>query len=89
MLKAKKKIRVEKHCETAIGWNKKDFLRMKYCFVDIGWRTLQDAIFDFSKKADFKLTSYYLAVTHFSGYFPRKQKGTYMFPSSNLNRTYA
>jgi hypothetical protein len=45
--------------------NKKELLEdERIGFVDIGWRTLQDAIFILKKKkADFKLTSYYLAVT--------------------------
>ncbi|MFZ3118466.1 MAG: hypothetical protein WA159_09120 [Variovorax sp.] len=56
-------------------------------FVDIGWKgTLQDAIFKIlkSKKPGFKITSYYLAVTHFSAHTsPENRKvPAYMFPST-------
>ena len=60
-------------------------------FVDIGWRgTLQDAIFKILKSAkpNFKLTSYYLAVTYFSANTsPENRKvPAYMFPSTRAGK---
>ena len=59
--------------------------------VDIGWRgTLQDAIFKIlkSRKADFKLTSYYFAVTFFSGHtsVDNRKVPTFMFPSQKARK---
>lgn len=74
--------------ETAIGYFEQEGLLRdeRIGFVDIGWRgTLQDAIFKIlkSKKTDFKLTAYYLAVTHFSAHTSAENRKVpaYMFPS--------
>lgn len=87
------KIKIEseaKACrENAIGYFEQEGLLQdeRIGFVDIGWKgTLQDAIFKIlkSKKPDFKITSYYLAVTHFSAHTsPENRKvPAYMFPST-------
>jgi FMN phosphatase YigB (HAD superfamily) len=87
-LKAKVESEARSCRETAIGYFEQEGLLEdeRIGFVDIGWRgTLQDAIFKIlkSKKADFKLTSYYLAVTHFSGntFLENRKVPAYMFPS--------
>ena len=87
------KIKIEseaKACrENAIGYFEQEGLLQdeRIGFVDIGWKgTLQDAIFTIlkSKKPSFKITSYYLAVTHFSAHTsPENRKvPAYMFPST-------
>ncbi len=75
--------------KTVIGYFEQEGLlkNERVGFVDIGWRgTLQDTIHKIlkSKKPNFKLTSYYFAVTHFSAYtLPENRKvPAYMFPSN-------
>ncbi|MCP9235264.1 hypothetical protein [Lewinella sp. JB7] len=87
-LKAKIEAEAKNYRETAVAYFEQEGLLQdqRIGFVDIGWRgTLQDAIFKIlkSKKADFKLTSYYLAVTYYSAYTsPDNRKvPAYMFPS--------
>lgn len=87
-LKAKIESEAKVYRETVIGYFEQEGLLRdeRIGFVDIGWQgTLQDAIFKIlkSKKPDFKLTSYYLAVTHFSAntYFENRKVPAYMFPS--------
>lgn len=87
-LKAKVEAKAKDCRETVIGYFEQEglFQNERIGFVDIGWKgTLQDAIFKIlkSKKIDFKLTSYYLAVTHFSEHTsPNNRKvPAYMFPS--------
>ena len=87
-LKATVESKARAYRETAICYFEQEGLLQdeRIGFVDIGWRgTLQDAIFRIlkSKKPNFKLTSYYLAVTHFSANtFPENRKvSAYMFPS--------
>ncbi|HEV7332746.1 MAG TPA: hypothetical protein VGN63_17030 [Flavisolibacter sp.] len=87
-LKAKVELEARAYRETVIGYFEQEGLLQdeRIGFVDIGWKgTLQDAIFRIlkSKKPDFKLTSYYLAVTHFSANTtPENRKvPAYIFPS--------
>ena len=87
-LKAKIESEARACRETAIGYFEQEGLLQdeRIGFVDIGWKgTLQDAIFKIlkSKKADFKLTSYYLAVTHFSAntFSANRKVPAYMFPT--------
>ncbi|WP_435449943.1 HAD family hydrolase [Variovorax sp. LT1P1] len=89
ILKAKIESEARTCRETVIGYFEQEglFRDERIGFVDIGWRgTLQDAIFKIlkSKKPDFKLTSYYLAVTHFSAHTSRENRKVpaYMFPST-------
>ena len=88
-LKREIESRASDYRETAIGYFEQEGLLQdeRVGFVDIGWRgTLQDAIFKIlkSRKPDFKLTSYYLAVTHFSANTaPENRKvSAFMFPST-------
>ena len=88
ILKAKIESKASAYRETAICYFEQEGLLQdeRIGFVDIGWRgTLQDAIFRIlkSRKPKFKLTSYYLAVTHFSANTsPANRKvSAYMFPS--------
>jgi FMN phosphatase YigB (HAD superfamily) len=87
-LKAKVESEARAYRETAIGYFEQEGLLQdeRIGFVDIGWKgTLQDAIFRIlkSKKPDFKLTSYYFAVTHFSAntFLENRKVPAYMFPS--------
>ena len=88
VLKAKVESEARAYRETAICYFEQEGLLRdeRIGFVDIGWKgTLQDAIFKIlkSKKPSFKLTSYYLAVTHFSANTSSKNRkvSAYMFPS--------
>ena len=87
-LKTKVESKARAYRETVICYFEQEGLLQdeRIGFVDIGWKgTLQDAIFRVlkSKKPDFKLTTYYLAVTHFSANTsPANRKvSAYMFPS--------
>lgn len=88
-LKAKVESAAKNYREAVVGYFEQEGLLRdeRIGFIDIGWRgTLQDAIFRIlkSKKPDFKLTSYYLAVTYYSAYTsPENRKvPAYMFPST-------
>ena len=88
LLKAKVESEARAYRQTAVCYFEQEGLLEdeRVGFVDIGWRgTLQDAMFKIlkSKKPTFKLTSYYLALTHFSANTtPENRKvPAYMFPS--------
>ncbi|WP_420459571.1 HAD family hydrolase [Neolewinella sp.] len=88
ILRDKVESKARAYRETAICYFEQEGLLQdeRIGFIDIGWKgTLQDAIFKIlkSKKPNFKLTSYYLAVTHFSANTsPENRKvSSYMFPS--------
>ncbi len=87
-LKAEVEAKASAYRETAISYFEQEGLLEdeRVGFIDIGWKgTLQDAIFRIlrSRKPHFKLTSYYLGVTHFSpNTCPENRKvPAYMFPS--------
>lgn len=88
LLKSKIESEARAYRETTICYFEQEGLLKdeRIGFVDIGWRgTLQDAIFRIlkSRKPDFQLTSYYLAVTYFSAGTSRKNRKVpaYMFPT--------
>ena len=88
LLKAKIEFEARAYRETTIRYFEQEGLLQdeRIGFVDIGWRgTLQDAIFRIlkSRKPDFQLTSYYLAVTFFSANTSRENRKVpaYMFPT--------
>ena len=93
ILKAEIESAAEAYRETAVCYFEQEGLLEdeRIGFVDIGWRgTLQDAIFRIlkSKKPNFKLTSYYLAVTHFSAdtSSANRKVPAYMFPSTRARQ---
>ena len=92
-LKSEIEAKAEDYRETVISYFAQEGLleEARVGLVDIGWRgTLQDAIFKIlkSRKADFKLTSYYFAVTFFSAHTSgdNRKVPAFMFPSNKARK---